>query len=77
MFGRIESWMLHKRYMFTLDNGEAFVGLLERRTKHSFVLQQATQWDRNGATQVDGRLIIERSRVLYLQEIGPPNNDHQ
>lgn len=77
MFGRVESWMLHKKYLVTLTNGEAFSGIIERRTKHSVVLQQATQWSSAGeVSKVDGRLIIERTRVLYFQETSPPD-DHQ
>lgn len=77
MFGRIDPWMLSKRYTITLKNGEAFEGMLERRTKDSVLLQQATVWNRDGATKLQGRIILERSQVLYYQESGPPNADQQ
>jgi len=67
-------FMLRKRYLVTLKNGEAFSGMIEKMTKSEIVLQQVTSWTRDGQSKVDGQLIIERREVLYYQKVTVTEN---
>lgn len=67
---RIWRRMLRKQYLVTLDTGEAFRGVLEEADRKSMVLQQVTYLKSDGSElPVDGRMILDRTRVAYAQEL--------
>lgn len=66
---RIRKRMLRRRYLITLDNQEAFSGVLLDADSEFYELTQVRALTREGdAVPVDGTLILERSRILYAQE---------
>jgi hypothetical protein len=64
---RIRKKLLRDAYVFTLANGETFSGVLEDADNEYYVLQRVRTFAQEQWLPVDGRLILERSRVLYLQ----------
>jgi hypothetical protein len=64
---RIRKNLLRYAYVFTLANGETFSGVLEDADDEFFVLQRVCTFTQDQWLPVDGRLILERSRVMYLQ----------
>lgn len=66
---RIRRGMVRHTYLFTLTSGETFRGLIEDSDADAVVLQQVHLIQSDGSpVQVDGRLILERLRILYAQE---------
>lgn len=66
---RIRKSLLSHRYLVTLENGEGFSGLLYSMDNEFIMLDDVTAFTRDGQTKVDHRLIIERAKTLYLQEV--------
>lgn len=64
---RIRKKLLRYAYVFTLANGETFSGVLEDADSEFYILQRVRTLTQDQWMPVDGRLILERSRVLYLQ----------
>lgn len=64
---RIRKRLLRYGYVFTLANGETFSGVLEDADSEYYILQRVRTLTHDEWLPVDGRLILERSRVLYIQ----------
>lgn len=65
----IRRGMIRQSYLFTLESGETFQGLIEDSDADAVVLQQVYLIQSDGSpVQVDGRLILDRQRILYAQE---------
>lgn len=66
---RLLKKITRRRFLLTLDNGEAFSAVVYDVDADFYELRSVRAVDRDGeAVPVDGTLIIERSRVLYAQE---------
>lgn len=66
---RLSRRILRHRYLVTLDNGEAFSGVLLARSGEHYELGKVKQLSPEGEfIPVDGTLLLERSRVLYAQK---------
>lgn len=65
--GRVVSSYIHKRLYVTLVNGGAFTGLLVDADKDSYEFGDVQLVTDRSVAPVDGRLIVDRSRVEYLQ----------
>lgn len=59
---------LREVFVVTLDNGEAFSGLLYAVDARSVVLRQVELIEGTTRQPVDGELVLPRARVLYLQK---------
>lgn len=65
----IRRGMVKKSYLFTLASGETFRGLIEDSDADAVVIQQVHLIQSDGSpVKVDGRLILDRQRILYAQE---------
>lgn len=70
MFRSVQKRMLRQRYLFTLDTGEAFAGVLLKRDRKTFLLVQAEAIQEDGSgVPLDTELVLFRSRVLYAQKV--------
>lgn len=64
---RLMRQRMREKVIVTLDDGTAFEGLLYEADAKSVVLREAQLHSGQGATPVDGEIILPRARVLYLQ----------
>jgi hypothetical protein len=65
---RLLKLRVHERLLVTLVSGEAFDGLLWEHDGELLVFRDAAAVSATGGRlPVDGELILERSRVSYLQ----------
>ena len=66
---RLIRQMLRERFVFTLQNGESFDGLLDDHDETTFELVDAHAIDaRNGnRADIDGRIYLPRREVRYMQ----------
>lgn len=68
---RIRKRLLRHRYLVTLDNGDAFTGVLLDADAEFFVLTQVHMIGPDSElVPVDGELVLPRARVLYAQKGG-------
>lgn len=66
---RLSRRILRHRYLVTLDNGEAFSGILLAKSRDHYELGKVKQLNPDGEFMpVDGTLLLERPRVLYAQK---------
>lgn len=59
-----------ERFVFTLDNGECFDGLLDDVDETQIKLVDAYQHTPRGRAPIDGDHYLVRARVLYMQRPG-------
>lgn len=67
---RIWRRMIRGTFLVTLDTGDAFRGVMDTADRRSMILQQCTYLKPDGSElPVDGRMILDRTRVAYIQEL--------
>lgn len=65
--GRVVRSYVHKRLFVTLHSGGTFTGLLIDADKDTYEFGDVQLVSDRTVAPVDGRLIVDRSRVEYLQ----------
>lgn len=61
-------WPVRDRVLVNLDDGRAFDGILWAKRGPLLVLRDARLYEPSAASMpVDGDVVIERSRVIYIQ----------
>ena len=67
----IRRHLTRERVLVSIDNDEAFEGVLVEADRRHLVLADASQVTPDGErVPVDGRLWLPVERVLYLQQVG-------
>lgn len=58
---------LREVFLITLDNGDAFRGLLYALDRQSVILRQTETVNGTEIKPVDGEIVLPRHRIAYMQ----------